>query len=145
MTQQIEADAESGRAAANVVRVPGETAAVSTHEIVTGRVRVSTRTEFMDDVARAVLESKPIEVTRVAAGIVVGRAPAVRTEGSITIIPVLEEVLVVEKKLVLNEELHIRRRTFRDEVETPVTLRRRRVLVERCDDAGHLLNEEDHR
>jgi hypothetical protein len=39
-------------------------------------------------------------------------APEVRVEGNVTIIPVLEEVLVVEKRLVLKEKLHISYRTI---------------------------------
>ena len=36
-----------------------------------------------------------------------------REEGDVTIIPVLEEIVVVEKRLVLKEELHVRRVTER--------------------------------
>ena len=121
-----------------------ETADLSTREVVTGRVRVSTRTESLDDVARAILKDQAVEVTRVALGVIVDSAPPVRTEGDITIIPVLEERLVVEKRLLLREELHVRRRTTETVVETPVTLRRQRVVVERYDEAGHMTKEEDH-
>jgi stress response protein YsnF len=57
----------------------------------------------------------------------------VRTEGETTIIPVVEEVLVVEKRLVLKEEIHIRRLISKDDVEVPVTVRRQRAVVERDD------------
>ena len=56
-------------------------------------------------------------------------APAVRTAGDTTVVPVLEEVLVVEKRLVLKEEVRIRRITRSDEVETTVPLRRQRAVV----------------
>jgi stress response protein YsnF len=64
---------------------------------------------------------------------VVSEAPAVRTEGDVTIVPVLEEVLFVEKRLVLKEELHIRRTATTETVEVPVTLRRQRAVIERVD------------
>jgi stress response protein YsnF len=48
-------------------------------------------------------------------------------------VPVLEEVLVVEKRLVLKEELHIRRRATTETVEVPITLRKQRAVVERID------------
>ena len=51
------------------------------------------------------------------------RLLAVRTEGDVLIIPVLEEVLVVEKRLVLKEELHVRRLVSEENVEIPVTVR----------------------
>jgi stress response protein YsnF len=47
---------------------------------------------------------------RAAMGRMVETAPEIRTESDVTILPVVEEVLVVEKRLVLKEELHIRRR-----------------------------------
>ena len=145
MTRETESDTEPGRATQTVMPVLEEAATVSTREVVTGRVRVSTRTEVVDDVARAGLGWLAVEVTRVGVGTVVDRAPPVRTEGDTTIIPVLEEVLVVEKKLVLKEELRVRRSTVEDVVETPVTLRRQRAVVERYDQAGQPSNEEDQR
>jgi stress response protein YsnF len=63
-------------------------------------------------------------------------APEVRTENGVTIVPVIEEVLVVEKRLVLKEELHIRRQTRTEEVEVPVELRKERVEVERMPGEG---------
>jgi stress response protein YsnF len=59
-------------------------------------------------------------------------APETRTEGGVTIVPVLEEVLFVEKRLVLKEELHIRRQATTETVEVPVTLRRQRAIVDRA-------------
>jgi stress response protein YsnF len=58
-------------------------------------------------------------------------APEIRTEGDVTIVPVLEEVVVVEKRLVLKEELHIRRSVKTETVEVPITLRKQRAVVER--------------
>jgi hypothetical protein len=45
------------------------------------------------------------------------------------IIPVVEEV--VEKRLLLKEEIHVRRQRHVDQVEEPVTLKSTRVVVER--------------
>jgi stress response protein YsnF len=58
----------------------------------------------------------------------------VRTHGDTTIIPIVEEVLVVEKRLILKEELHVRRVVSNDEVEVPITLRKQRAVVERNDE-----------
>jgi stress response protein YsnF len=44
---------------------------------------------------------------------------------------VLEEVLVVEKRFLLKEELHIHRHTQSETIEVPVTRRKQRVVVER--------------
>ncbi|GJD48651.1 hypothetical protein OPKNFCMD_1374 [Methylobacterium crusticola] len=61
-----------------------------------------------------------------------------RMEGGATLIPVLEEILVVEKRLVLKEDLHLRRTAMGQDVEVPITLRRQHAVVERPDAAGHV-------
>jgi stress response protein YsnF len=64
--------------------------------------------------------------------------PVVREENGVTIIPVLEEILVVEKRLVLKEEVHIRQTTSGEAVEVPVTLRRQHAVVERLSEDGYV-------
>jgi stress response protein YsnF len=54
----------------------------------------------------------------------------VRTEDDVMIVPVLDEVSVVQKQLVL-EELHIRRQVESGAVEVPVTLCKQWAMVER--------------
>jgi stress response protein YsnF len=120
------------------VPIVEEVAALSKRERVTGRVRVSTTVDEVEEVVRAALRTDAVEVTRVPVDRPVDSVPAVRTEGDVTIVPIFEEVLVVEKRLVLKEELHIRRTTTTETVEEPVRLRRQRAVVERFegDDAG---------
>ncbi|RYB01743.1 YsnF/AvaK domain-containing protein [Lichenibacterium ramalinae] len=101
-----------------------------------GRVRVHTRTETVDAVAEAELERYRVEVTRVPMDRIVDVVPEARAEGDTTIIPVVEERLVVVKQLVLVEELRIRHVRDREAVRQPVTLRRQRVVVERRDAIG---------
>ena len=109
-----------------------EQATVEKHAVTTGRVRVVTHTDLVDDVARATLYGEEVDVTRVAINQpIVGAAPQIRTEGEVTIIPILEEVVVVEKRLMLKEELHVRKRATTDVVEMPFQLRRQRAEVER--------------
>ena len=93
-------------------------------------MQVQTVTDTVEELARADLERETVEVTHVPVDRVVERAPEIRTEGDVTIVPVLEEVLVVEKRLVLKEELHIRRRVATETVAVPVTLRKQRAIVE---------------
>ena len=82
------------------------------------------------------LDEDVVEVTRVAVGREVDIAPEVRTEDGVVIVPVLEEVLVVEKRLFLKEELHIRRSVTQEEVEVPITLRKQRAVIERLGPEG---------
>ena len=80
-----------------------ETARIDKRAVETGRVRVSTHTETIDQVLRETLRSDMVGVTRVPLNrtLAEGEAvPQIRTENGVTIIPVLEEILVVEKRLV---------------------------------------------
>ena len=120
-----------------------ETATVEKHEIVTGKVRVRTITETLEELTKANLQSGTVEVTRVPIDKVVDMAPEIRTEGNLTIVPVLEEVLVVTKQLVLKEELHIRRRVKTEAVEVPITRRKQRAIVERVAPEDSTINTEE--
>jgi len=108
-----------------------ESAHVHKKSIVSARVTVKTVSESIDQTVREQLESQTVEVTRVPVEQEVAVAPPVRSEKGVTIVPVLEERLVVEKKLFLIEELHIRTKTETERVEVPVSVRRQRAVVER--------------
>ena len=111
-----------------------EKAAVSVREAVTGRVRVSTKTETFAEVVRQELRGMRAEVVRVPVNRTLEPGetpPEPRTEGEVMIIPIFEEVVVVEKRLVLKEELHISQQVTTETVEVPVELRRQQASVER--------------
>lgn len=110
-----------------------EEAHVFKHVVETERVTVRTSAEEEQVIVRDLLRSQQVEVTRIAKDQQVNEAPATRTEGDVTIIPVLEERLIIEKRLFLIEEVHLRRISQSENVEMPVTLRRTRVDVERVD------------
>jgi stress response protein YsnF len=129
---------------ADVIPLVEEDLRVSKRQAVTGRVRVRTVVDTVEEVARETLHSETVEVTRVPIDREVTEAPAVRTEGDVTIVPVLEEVLVVEKRLVLKEELHLRRKVETETFEAPVTLRKQRVEVERLDENNQPLPDEEN-
>lgn len=76
--------------------------------------------------------TKVADVERVPIGRVVDVAPQIRTEGDVTIIPVLQERMVVGKQLFLVEEVHITRRTRVETVDIPVRLRTQRAVVDRA-------------
>jgi stress response protein YsnF len=124
---------DHGAGAANTVAVPlvEEEVRLSKRETVTGRVRVRTVVDSTEELVRQELDTEQVSVTRVPIDRLVDVAPAIRTEGDVTIIPVVEEILVVETKLVLKEEVHIRRTLTKETVEQSVTLRKQRAIVER--------------
>lgn len=114
-----------------------ERARVAKQDVVTGKVTVRTVSEDIQQIVREHLDHETIEVTRVPVNREVDKAPEVRTIDGVLIVPVLEERLVIEKRLVLAEELHIRRQVVREDVEAPVTLRKQRaeVVRENADEA----------
>lgn len=106
-----------------------------------GRVRVSVLTETGQQQVRETLRSSRVEVAHVAIGrrLEAGEAmPQARTENDVLIVPIVEEMLVMEKRLVVVEEMHIRIVQSQEEVEQAVPLRRQRAVVERLtpDDEG---------
>ena len=95
------------------------------------QVRLARTTRTREALVQEDLAREQVIVERVAIGRVVEAVPAIRQEGEVTIIPVVEEVLVVERRLVLKEEVHLRRvRTTERHVQT-VTLREQQAAVTR--------------
>ena len=113
---------------------------VGKRRVETGRVRVSGATDVEARLVRELLRSERAEVERVPVGRELGdgeQAPSVRREQDGTVVvPVVEEILVVERRLVLREEVRLRVAAVEEVVEQPVTLRRRRAEVERLPPAA---------
>lgn len=109
---------------------------VGTRVSETGRVRVRLTTEEIPEQIRGDVWREAVEVARVPVDREVQEAPEIRTDGELTIIPVLEERLVVERRLFLVEEIHLRRAVSVDKVEGTVLLRRQRADVERSEKGG---------
>ena len=114
-----------------VVPVVSEELRVGKTTVKTGQVRLIKTVTEREEVVDEPLLREDVEVLRVPVGLMVDAAPAVRYEGDMMIVPVLEEVLVVEKRLRLKEELHITRRQTQTHAPQSVTLRSEEVAVER--------------
>ena len=133
----------TGEEAGEVLPLLDEELRVEKRSVATGKVRVRSFADTVEEVARATLADERVDVTRVPVGREVEAAQSVRTEGEVTIVPVMEEVLVVEKRLVLKEELHIRRSVTQENVEVPVTLRKQRAVIERLTADGRVISEDE--
>jgi uncharacterized protein (TIGR02271 family) len=118
-----------------------ETARIDKREVQTGRVQVHTVVETSEQMVREALASRNVKVTRVPVDQLVTTVPEIRTENGVTIVPVLEEVLVVEKRLILKEEVHIEQELSHEAVGVPVSLRKQRAVVERFDAQGKPITE----
>lgn len=112
-----------------------EQLSVSKRTVRTGSVRIEKAVEAHDYIVTESLRSENAVVERVAIGEQVNadQPPQVRIENGVTIIPVLEEVLVVEKRLILKEELHIRQVVSDELFSQPVSLKKERLVVSRTD------------
>jgi hypothetical protein len=75
------------------------------------------------DLPGEILYTDVVDVTRVPVNRLVDAHPEVREEGGTIVVPVVEEVIVIEKRLMLKEEVRITRR--RSEVSEP-----RRIVLD---------------
>lgn len=114
-----------------VLREIEERVHVGTRVRETGRVVARVTTDSREEPVDATGWRETVEIERVPIGREVDAVEPPREDGGVTVIPVYEEVLVVQKKLVLREEVHLT--TRREPLPGPerVTLRRQQVEVER--------------
>ncbi len=107
-----------------------ETLRVSKREVVTGGVRLTKRVTEREETVDEALLRAGVRVERIPVNRVVTEAPPSRQEGDTLVMPILEEVLVVEKRLMLTEEVRITR--TQTEVHQPqvVTLRTEEAVIE---------------
>lgn len=108
-----------------------ERAVVSKREVVTGQVHVSTRVETHRSLIQEALRHEDVVVERIPIGRNVDVAPAIRREGDCFVYPIVEERLVVEKRLFLKEELRISYKISTEEVSRSIDLRSVHADVER--------------
>lgn len=109
----------------------------------TARVQVSRVTHSREQLVEEMLERERVEVECVAIDRPIETMPSIRQEGDITIIPVVEEVLRIQRQLVLKEELRIRRIKETERYQEVVTLRSQKAEISRIPiDASPGLNAE---
>ena len=97
----------------------------------TGRVRVSTQTHEREALVAEDLARERVEIETIPVGRRIDMVPAVRQEGDTTIVPVVEEVLVVERHLMLKEEIRIKRVRTTERHQETVMLRYQEAVVKR--------------
>ena len=119
------------------LKVAEEQLAMGKRTVDTGRgVRVhKTVSEQPVQVDEALLRDA-VEVERVPVGRLVeaGDTPAPHYEGDTLVVPVLEEVLVVERRVRIREELRITRSRHEQRHQDTVVLRSEQVNIERFDE-----------
>jgi len=115
------------------LRIPviREEAVVRTREVERGGVRIHKTVNEREEVVEQPTMREDVDVERVAIGRVIDTVPEVREEGDTLIIPVLEEMLVVEKRLVLKEEIRVTKRRTTETEQARVVLNEEQVTIER--------------
>ena len=115
-----------------VIPVIAETLEVGRREL-QGAVRIRKVVQENPITVDETLRDERVTVERVAIGRRLDGPVGVHHEGDVMVIPVVEERLVVEKRLVLVEEIRVRRESVTRHEPQHVTLRQEQILVERLD------------
>jgi uncharacterized protein (TIGR02271 family) len=117
-----------------VLPVIEERAIINREVVESGRVRITRQVHESDELIRVPLQHDEVRVERVAVNQYLpagAPVPPTRYEGEVMVIPVLREVAVVEKRLLLVEELRVTKHQVTTEHTEPMHLRREDFHVER--------------
>jgi len=116
-----------------VIPVVEEILDVRQRRIETGRVRITKIVHEREEEVNAPRVREEVTIERVTLNRMVDAPVSMRQEGDTFIIPLLEEVVVMEKRLMVKEELRITKRRIEEHASQRVMLRREEVMVERLD------------
>jgi uncharacterized protein (TIGR02271 family) len=114
-----------------VVPLHAEEVSIAKKRIVTGQVKVETVTHRREQLVEELLEHDHVEIERIAVGRQVDKAPEVRQEGDTLIVPILEEIVVVERRLLLKEEVRLRRTREKQPYQERVMVREQEAVITR--------------
>ena len=118
-----------------VVPVLEEELEVQKRLVETGKVRVTKVVHERETLVDEPLFHDKVAITRVPIQRVVDGPMPVREDNGTTIISIVEEVLVVEKRWMLREEVHIHKQRIETHQPQRITLRSEDVQVERVPQA----------
>jgi uncharacterized protein (TIGR02271 family) len=123
-----------------VVPVIAEQLEVQKRVVEAGGVRIRKTVSEREEVVDEPLMREEVQVKRVPVNKVVDGPVPVRHVGDTMIVSLLEEVLVVEKRLMVKEELHITKEQVESYRPQRVRLRTEEAVVERVDEGrgGHV-------
>jgi|ERR1700730_12523568 uncharacterized protein (TIGR02271 family) len=110
-----------------------EEVSVSRREIKKANVRIALITGTREQLIDEELTHVRVEIERVPIGRTIEVVPPISHEGDITIIPVVEEMVVVERRLVLKEEVRVRRVSTKEQHQETVVLRQQEAVITRED------------
>ena len=109
----------------------------------TGGVRVTKHVKGHDEILKQELRKGRVEVKRITTDRVVDGPQPVQRLGNTLVVPVVSEVLHIEKQWVVTEEIHLTQIEERETVQQTVTVNREEADVERRDEAGNAVSTVD--
>ena len=131
MQSRTDDDRTPDKAGETVIPLLAEEIAVSKQVVETGRVQVARVTHEREQLIDELLAHETVEIDRTPIGRQVDSMPAIREEGDTVVIPIIEEVLVIERRLLLKEEVRVRRVRSTERHQESVTLRHHEAVVTR--------------
>ena len=126
-----------------ILPVIAEEIVIDKEQIPRGIVRIHTRVETREKEVDATTTHEEVIVERIPINkLIEDVSPKVRKERGVLIIPVVEEVVVIEKRLLLVEEVHISKQRTQKTTPHTVMLQREVVEVERTEADGTELSQD---
>src|SRR4051794_38249598 len=95
-----------------------------------GEIRVHKTVEEHEEVRRGPLAREDVQIERIRVNRPVDEPEQRRQEGDWLVIPIMEEVFVVQKQLMVTEEIRIRKQLVTEEREVRETIRREHASIE---------------
>jgi len=125
---------EHPNAEEEILHLAEEKLSVSREEVLDGYVTVKRQTSTHSEPVSLLLRRENVEVTHVPKNELIASMPDIREEEGVLIVPVVEEEVEIIRRLVLKEELHIRRTHEEVPWEETVSLRKQHVEINRKKD-----------
>jgi uncharacterized protein (TIGR02271 family) len=117
-----------------------EELSVGKEAVATGRVRVSKQTHTREVAVEESLLRESAEIETIPIGRQIFEMPSVRHEGDTIVVPIVEEILHTERRLILKEEVRITRRKTTEQFHDRVTLRYQEAVVTRVQSASEAVD-----
>lgn len=107
-----------------IVPIIAEEAALTVQQIARGKVQVRTRFDTVEQIIESPVMREELIIEHIPRNqSIQGDVPQIREENGVQIIPILEEVLVSRKQLLLREEVRISKRRVTENIPQAITLR----------------------
>ena len=117
-----------------------EDLSVEKEAVETGRLRVSKQTHTREVAVDESLFRESTEIETIPIGRQIFEMPSVRCEGETIVVPIVEEILYTERRLILKEEVRITRRKTTEQFHDRVTLRYQEAVVTRVQSASEAVD-----